>query len=76
MFRFCTCVLHIVWSSVCGQTVKVPFAVRSRGQATKTIVNYFLIPVIPLTTVPMGVTRGFIQDFELGGGWGNTMVEG
>ena len=46
----------IVLSSVCGQTVKVPFAVQSHGQATRTMVN-FLTPVVPLTTAPMGVTR-------------------
>ena len=37
MFTFCACILHIV----CGQTVKVPFAVRSSSQATKTMVKIF-----------------------------------
>ena len=34
-------ILHIVYSSVCGQTVKFPFAVWSSGQATKTMVKIF-----------------------------------
>ena len=35
MFTFCACELHIVYSSVCGQTVKVPFAVQSSGSSNK-----------------------------------------
>ena len=44
----------------CGQMVKVPFAVWSNGQATKTMVKFF-DPVAAMTMLPMGVITPWIR---------------